>query len=350
MERDEGELRSHAAVAAHGVRLDAPGVDPTDLHGARILDVERRGRALLLDPFPRDLPDLTRRRIRDEKHHRLAARLHATDRAVRVRRLPTGRETHGEAERGVQEAIALEDAGFGPLSDLEPGDPAQQCSARIAECRIALPADLFRAHGVGRRALLRPRVRVEERRVARVADLEARRQREAGQERRHAHRVVAGRGAQDLAALVGLALHLAAVRCEHRRATGHHERRQALLERLLRRGVPAGRVGDLVPDHAGELVLAVGECEEPARHEHVASRQRERVGLHHVDDVELVVEAAARHTAQQLSPDLVDVGGERRVLQHSDLGLHVLRALAADSRVVVLGHEDGSLLRGLRLR
>ena len=236
--------------------------------------------------------------------------------------------------------------GFGSLPDLEPGDPAQQRGARIAERGIALPADLARAHGVGRRALLRARMRVEEGRVARVAELEPRRQREAGQERRHAHRVVAGRGAQDLAALVGFALHLAAVRRELRRAAGQHQRRQALLERLLRRGVPARGVRDLVADHARELVLAVGEREQSARHEDVAARQRERVGLDHVDDVELIVEAAARHAAQQLAPDLVDVGGERGVLEHADLGLHVLRALAADPRVVVLGHQHGALLRG----
>src|SRR5262249_9019508 len=133
---------------------------------------------------------------------------------VAVRLVPAGGEAYGEAEAGMEEAIAFEDPRFGARSDLEPGDPAQQRGARIAERRIALPADLSRAHGVGRGALLRARMRVEESRIARGAELEPRRHPEAVQERRHAHRVIAGGGAEDLAALVGLALHLAVVRRE----------------------------------------------------------------------------------------------------------------------------------------
>jgi hypothetical protein len=73
----------------------------------------------------------------------------------------------------MEEAIALEDSCLGALTDLEAVDLAHQRDAWIAERRIALPADLPRAHGVGRRALLRARVGVEERRDRRVAMLEA---------------------------------------------------------------------------------------------------------------------------------------------------------------------------------
>ena len=216
MERDEGELRAHACRPPTALASTRQASIPPTFTGRESSTWRRivsccfaTHCARPVRPHPAANP---RRGTRPPR--RAAAWRRPRDSSSLA---PAGGEAHREPERGVHEAIPLEHARLGALRHLEPVDPAQQRRARIAERGIAAPADLSRAHGVGRRALLRARVRVEEGRVARVAELETRREREAGQERRHAHRVVAGRGAQDLAALVGLALHLAAVRRELRR-------------------------------------------------------------------------------------------------------------------------------------
>jgi hypothetical protein len=76
-------------------------------------------------------------------------------------------------------------------------------------------------------------------------------------------------------------------------------------------------VGDLVTDHARELVLAVGEQQQSAGDEDVATGQSEGIRLLHVDHAELIVESPSRDTAQQLMPDAVDIGGEGGVVEHA---------------------------------
>jgi hypothetical protein len=118
-------------------------------------------------------------------------------------------------------------------------------------------------------------------------------------------------------------------------------------ERLLDGRVPACRMGDLVSDHVGELVLVVDEDQQAAGDEDVAARQREGVGLELIDDLELVVEAATRHAAQQLLPDLVHVGIEIRIVDDPDRPGHLVCTFATDADVVVLGVQDRTLLLGL---
>ncbi len=94
---------------------------------------------------------------------------------------------------------------------------------------------------------------------------------------------------------VGVALHLAGVGRHLRGARPRHRQRAAAArQRLLLRRVPVGDVDDLVAEHARELIFAVGQQQQPARHEHVAAGQRERIRLHLVDDRKLVAETARR--------------------------------------------------------
>ncbi len=245
----------------------------------------------------------------------------------------------------MHEAIAHEDPALRALLQRHTLDLRQVGSAGVAEVRVALPAQLARARGVGGGALGRAGVGVEEGRRATEAAHVLLHLAQALEEGGHAHRVVARRGGEHLAAAaIGLALHVATVGGE----LGHagprrRERVRVAREGLLDRRVPTRRVGDLVPDHVGELVLVVGEREQPARDEDVAARQREGVGLVLVDHLELVLEAAPRHAAQQLAADPVHVGVELRVLDHPDRPGHLVGAFATDPLVVVLRVQDGPL-------
>ena len=77
-------------------------------------------------------------------------------------------------------------------------------------------------------------------------------------------------------------------RAEHR----VEQRELAPRGALLSGGMAFGHVADLVADHAGQLVLVVGQRQQAARHEDVSTRQRERVRLDLVDDAEVVLELA----------------------------------------------------------
>ena len=90
------------------------------------------------------------------------------------------------------------------------------------------------------------------------------------------------------------------------RVGGHPPRAQPRVDQrvlaargsLRSSGVALGHVADLVADHAGQLVLVVGQRQQAARHKDVSPRQRERVRLDLIDDVEHVRERPIRNRAQ----------------------------------------------------
>jgi hypothetical protein len=95
-----------------------------------------------------------------------------------------------------------------------------------------------------------------------------------------------------------------------RRRSRDGKRERALLARdlLLLSGVAEGDVDDLVAEHAGELVFVVDEREQPARDVDEAPGQGEGVGLHVVDDREVVGEVPTRESAEELPADARHVG------------------------------------------
>ena len=104
--------------------------------------------------------------------------------------------------------------------------------------------------------------------------------------------------------------------------------------------MPFCGVDDLVADHVGEFVLAVGERQQAARDEDVTTGQRKCVRLELIDDLELIVEAHARHTAKQPLPELVDVVFHLGVFVESHLGGNNFRGLPADADIIGFGEED----------
>src|SRR5208337_1764222 len=164
-------------------------------------------------------------------------------------------------------AIALEDAGFWTRPDGEAVCVLEQRSAWVADRRVALPANLARVHGARRHAVGRSGMGVEEAggaggpRPQTLGELERR------EKAPHGARVVARSGAQELAVLVRLSLHITGVGC-HLASANPRQRQRARAERdrLLTRGVATHDVSNLVAHHAGELVLVIRQEEEPTRY------------------------------------------------------------------------------------
>jgi hypothetical protein len=101
------------------------------------------------------------------------------------------------------------------------------------------------------------------------------------------------------------------------------ERRRA---RHALHGVARRDVTDLVAEHARELVLGRGDGEDAARHVDVAARQRERVRLAMIDDVERVVDALERRLGGDALADLAHVVGEPACRRRMPSRLDLLRA------------------------
>ena len=71
----------------------------------------------------------------------------------------------------------------------------------------------------------------------------------------------------------------------------------------------------------------------------MSARQRERVGLVHLDHLEVVVDVAARRVGGQRLADRVDVAGERRVAHHAETPLDLDDLLPVDLLLVLRGHQ-----------
>jgi hypothetical protein len=110
--------------------------------------------------------------------------------------------------------------------------------------------------------------------------------------------------------------------------------------------VPRRHVRDLVPEHAGELVLRAHEHEQPARNVDPAPGQRERVGLRRVDDLERVRDVGPRRDGGEPRPHRRDVRRELRVVDEAHRPRHLLRLLAAE--LLLLRGRDQRDLRAPR--
>jgi hypothetical protein len=161
------------------------------------------------------------------------------------------------------------------------------------------------------------------------------------QEFGHAHRVVSRRGGDQLTAAVRVALLIAAVRGQVGNAhVGHRERVLPPRHLLLCRGVARGRVGDLVTEHVGELVLGVGERQQAPRDEDVTPGQCEGVGLELVDDRELVLEGAEHGVAREALAERLDVSRECGIVHDAHLHRDVSGRVLAHVPIPVVGVED----------
>jgi hypothetical protein len=81
-----------------------------------------------------------------------------------------------------------------------------------------------------------------------------------------------------------------------------------------------GHVPDLVADDAGQLVLVVGQREEPARDVDVAAGQREGVRLLHVDDLEAVRQITPGRDGGEPLAHRANVGHQGRIVVQAHLG------------------------------
>src|SRR5439155_2857461 len=100
-------------------------------------------------------------------------------------------------------------------------------------------------------------------------------------------------------------------------------------------------VANLVAEHASELVLGVGEHEEPTRHEDLPARGREGVRLRHVDHREGVGEVAARGPGSQPPPPVQNVWNQ--IAQTA--GMSFANSLEQNTRMFAL--LDTSLADGV---
>ncbi len=122
--------------------------------------------------------------------------------------------------------------------------------------------------------------------------------------------------------------------------------------RGLRGPVPQRHVADLVREDARHFPFALGRLDHPAVDVHRAARQRERVDLPHVDDLERVLELgmplARRNPLHQPASDVRHVRGHGVVAEERQLLLDLDGGLAAEldvllRRVLVLGRVDDGL-------
>ena len=161
---------------------------------------------------------------------------------------------------------------------------------------------------------------IEEHRRTRLANQQPLPLIETPHEGRHPHRIVARGSAEPLAERISLALHVTTVGRE-RRGPRPGQREAAFVTRhgLLLSRVPLGDVGDLVAEHAGELVLVVHERQQSARHVDMSARKRERIRLHLVHDREVVGEVTARQTVEELFSDVFDIRRQLRIVEQANL-------------------------------
>ena len=105
------------------------------------------------------------------------------------------------------------------------------------------------------------------------------------------------------------------------------------------RGVAPRDVADLVAEHVGELGLGVGEHQQPTRYVDVAARQRERVRLVHLDDLERVGDVLARRVRGERAAERFDVAIQRGILREAHGGLDLPRGLHVDQLLVLRTHQ-----------
>jgi hypothetical protein len=179
-------------------------------------------------------------------------------------------------------------------------------------------------------------------------------------------RIPARVGRQGDAALIGVTLLVAAVRCQDEsrrelsraaddaaeRGADHAEdsRRNPEQQREWRRGagpaggVPLQHVRHLVPEHASELVLAVEERQQPARDVDVAAGKREGVRLGVVGHVELPRDVAALRRLRDPAGHLPNIAHEIRVADEANRPLDLFSALLAELALFA-GRDGGATAR-----
>jgi len=96
----------------------------------------------------------------------------------------------------------------------------------------------------------------------------------------------------------------------------------------LTRAVPRGDVRDLVRHHARQFRLRVGFENQPRVHEEEAARQRERVNVFRIDDLDGEWHLGVG-VAHQVLAHPVHIFGNHRIVDNLRLPLDVLRELLA---------------------
>ena len=95
-----------------------------------------------------------------------------------------------------------------------------------------------------------------------------------------------------------------------------------------------------VTQHIGQLVLAVGQNQQPARHEDMSTGQCKSVRRLLIDDLEFVAEPTPRRVAGESLADFGYVGNELRIFDQPQLPFHCKRGVFADLPIHVFGFEN----------
>jgi hypothetical protein len=87
------------------------------------------------------------------------------------------------------------------------------------------------------------------------------------------------------------------------------------------------------------LAFVLRSLDEPAVHVHVTARQRKRVDVGGVDDLELIGERLSRSDRRETIADPIDIGFDRLVVENRQLLLRGLRGLSADLLILRRGEK-----------
>ncbi len=104
-----------------------------------------------------------------------------------------------------------------------------------------------------------------------------------------------------------------------------------LLDRM-----PLYDMPDFVAQRSGQLVETIRALDETAVYVDVAARQRERVDLFRIDDVEVPVEVGPAGRLRDRLAEVLDVAANGGIGDDRKLRVDLLRVLAADCRLLVL--------------
>jgi hypothetical protein len=98
-------------------------------------------------------------------------------------------------------------------------------------------------------------------------------------------------------------------------------------------------VCDLVPQHTGELVLLVEECQQSPGHVDVTARECEGVGVGGVGDVEVVGEVLPRRVGRQSLSDVLHPAQELGIRHEPHARLDLARLLDPDLDLALVGDQ-----------
>jgi hypothetical protein len=104
--------------------------------------------------------------------------------------------------------------------------------------------------------------------------------------------------------------------------------------------MPLDDMTNFVPERASELVEMIGRLDQSPIHVYETPRQRERVYLPGVYDVEVPVEVGATRFAGDRFSEILDVGRDGGIVYNRQLSVYLRRVLTSQLDFLIL--RDGA--------